>query len=91
MKKIRTRRVNIGIEVLFDGFYEELERNLKNALTNAISNTICIDNIDRASDVLRHELFGMHIVGAFNWKEYVILREKVERIAREHIATIKSL
>ena len=92
MKKMRSRRANIGIEVCFNSFYETLERNLKYALTEEkIYADIFINNIDKAGETLRDELFGMHIVDAFSWKEYVILREKVYRIVKEYTKAIKNI
>jgi hypothetical protein len=91
MKKMRTRRVNISIEVCFNNFYEELDKNLKRAFEDKDLIDLRIENIERAGSNLRHELFGMHLIGGFNWKEYLVLREKVYRITREYVAKVESL
>lgn len=91
MKKMRTRRVNISIETCFNSFYNELDRNLRRAYEDKDLIDLRVENIEEAGRDLRSELFGMHLIGGFNWKEYLVLREKVFRITKEYVAKVKSL
>ena len=93
MKKARSRRVNISIEVCFNSFYKELDTNLKRASENKDKDLMKfrVENVKEAGRDLRYELYGMHLIGGFSWKEYLVLREKVYRITRDCVATIESL
>ena len=91
MKKTRTRRVNISIETCFNIFYEDLSRNLRKASEDKDLIDLRIENIETSGNELRHELYGMMLIGAFTWKEYLILREKIKRLTKETVKTIKSL
>jgi vacuolar-type H+-ATPase subunit E/Vma4 len=96
MKKTRSRRVNISIEICFKRFREELERNLKRALEKALNNekeiymNIYIDSIDEARVTLNSELFGMHLIGGMDYKEYKLLKIKINRITEEYIKAVKN-
>ena len=87
----RSRRVNISIEVCFNSFYKELDINLKRASESKDLIDLRIENIEEAGRDLRYELYGMMLIGGFSWKDYLVLREKVYRITKEYVTTIKNL
>ena len=93
MKKTRNRDVNIAIQTVFRGFERAFNMSLEYAKkdNNKSHIELRLDEIERAGDTIRDELFGMRLVGAFTWREYVVLREKTRRIEADYKNTIKSL
>ena len=79
MKTRRTRITNIAIQTCFERFYEDLKR-YKNKTCRT---SLWIEEVENSSERLRCELFGMHLVGAMSWRDYLTLREKVYRIKEE--------
>lgn len=82
----RTRRTNVAIHTCFTCFADELE-SYQNETTNV---EFYIEMVEKAENRLRNELFGMYLVGAMSWRDYLTLRERVHRTARKTIKKMRN-
>lgn len=73
----RSRKVNICIKICFEDFHNDVNR-YKGKSWGA-------EEIRKSEQALINQLFGMELVGAMDWKDFIILRARARRITNDNI------
>ena len=73
----RSRKVNICIKICFEDFRNDVNRYKGKSWG--------IEEIRKSEQALINQLFGMELVGAMDWKDFIILRARARKITNDNI------